>query len=190
MAYALGAVKPHVKASANYYGPKYGIKVVYGFGGGSVAASDHPKGLALDYMINNIPNGKAVGDKLAAELLGDANVTYVIWYAKINTKDGRGWRKYTGPRNHKDHVHASYKPSGSSPGPSGGIVPVDNPLVPDSVEQIGAVLKFLSDPNTWHKIAYYVAGAILIIVGAVMFAGISTPGVKDVVKVASKVVRK
>jgi hypothetical protein len=194
MAYSLGPVKSHVKASANYYGPKYGIKTVYGFGGGSVAASDHPRGLALDFMINNIPNGRSVGDALAAELLGDPNVKYVIWYVRINTKDGRGWRHYTGPRNHKDHVHASYNDKGDAPsgGGGGGIVQVDNPL--DSVKQlsetIGKVTSFLTDEKTWHKLAYYVGGTLLLIIGFLLLAGVSTPGVKDVVKVATKVVKK
>ena len=68
-------------------------------------------------------------------------------------------------------------------------MPVGNPLVPDSIEQIGEVFKFLTDPDTWRKAAYYVGGAILIIVGAFMLAGLSTPGVKDVVKVATKVAK-
>lgn len=166
MAYNLGKVKSHVEAAANTYGPKFGIKTIYGVGAGSVPGSDHPKGLALDFMINNIPSGKSVGDALAAALLADPSVKYVIWYRQINTKDGRGWRTYVGPRSHTDHVHASFNPSGTSTG--GTATQIGSPLVPDSVEKLAA---FFSNPSTWRKVSFYTGGAILIIVGVILMAG-------------------
>lgn len=108
--YELGNVKPHVAAVANSVGPKHGIKIAYGYSKvGSVANSDHPKGLAVDFMTND----KAQGDALAKDLEANAQaygLSYIIWWGQINTLDGRGWRKYTGPRNHHDHVHVSWKP--------------------------------------------------------------------------------
>jgi hypothetical protein len=107
--YKLGAVKPHVEAAANKYGPKFGISDIGGLGGGSVPNSDHPRGLALDFMIS-AKTDLARGNALAAALLADSSVTYVIWNRKINSKNGKGWRAYFGPSNHTDHVHASFKP--------------------------------------------------------------------------------
>jgi hypothetical protein len=108
---SLGAVKPHVTAAATYFAGKYGIEKVGGYRStGSVPNSDHPKGLALDFMTKD----KAKGDALAADLIAQKDkfgVKYVIWWGKINTLDGRGWRPYSGPSNHKDHVHASFKAS-------------------------------------------------------------------------------
>jgi len=81
MAYLLGAVKPHVKAIADSLGPKYGFTVVYGFGPGSIAGSDHPKGLALDFMTSD----KGRGDALVADLMANSGpyaVKYIVWYRR------------------------------------------------------------------------------------------------------------
>lgn len=105
--YKLNGVKPVAKAAADHFGVKYGIKDIGGVGKGSVRDSDHPNGLALDFMTKD----KAKGDALAADLVANAktwHVKYVIWYKRINTLDGRGWRPYSGPSNHTDHVHASF----------------------------------------------------------------------------------
>lgn len=107
--YKLGEVKPHVKAAAEKYGPQFGITDIGGYRAvGSVAKSDHPKGLALDFMVN-AKSDKARGDALAAALLADSTTTYVIWDKHIHSKDSRGWRPYSGPSDHTDHVHASFK---------------------------------------------------------------------------------
>lgn len=107
--YQLGSVKSHVAAAASKYGPKYGIKEIGGYRSkGSVPNSDHPKGLALDFMVSaKDPESKKRGDALAAELLTDPLVTYVIWNKQINSKNG--WKPYNGPSDHTDHVHASFK---------------------------------------------------------------------------------
>jgi hypothetical protein len=100
--------KPHVVAAINTLGPMFGIKTVYGWSAtGSVATSDHPKGLAGDFMTSS----KEVGDKLAAYAVANAakfGITYVIWYKRIWTPS-QGWHEYTGPRDHTDHVHISFK---------------------------------------------------------------------------------
>ncbi len=108
--YKLGKVKPHVAAAASKYGPAYGITDIGGFGGGSVPGSDHPKGLALDFMVSaKKADSKKRGDALAAALLADPQVKYVIWDKRIDNKDGKGWHSYSGPSDHTDHVHASFK---------------------------------------------------------------------------------
>lgn len=87
-----------------------------------ISGSDHPRGLAVDFMIPgwSTPDGKALGWRVAnyaranAQALG---VKYIIfdakkWNPEVNTE----WRPYThafGNSNptlaHRDHVHVSFK---------------------------------------------------------------------------------
>lgn len=113
--YYLKGVKSDVAKAAMQLGPMFGIKTIYGKGPGSVPGSDHPHGLATDFMISNTKNGKARGTNLANYVIQHAkslNVKYVIWYHYIWYPGGRGhtagWHKYSGPSPHTDHVHVSY----------------------------------------------------------------------------------
>ena len=189
MAYVLGLVKPHVRAAADHWGPKYGLKTIYGVGPGSVPGSDHPKGLALDFMINNIKNGRAVGDALAADIIanwGAYNVKYIIWYRRIY-QNGQ-WKSYSGPSNHTDHVHVSFNPTAGSGSPSGGngtVIPVgNNPIVPDWIEKLG-------DPALWRKIVWSMVGILMVALGVILlFVGsaksVATGTVAKAVKGAVK----
>jgi hypothetical protein len=108
---AYGGVVPHVGAAGDeitrLFGPMPG-----GIGGvGQRAnASDHPKGLALDYMtMRNL----ALGDRVAQHLQANSarmQVKYLIWKQRINS--GSGWRgmedRGSVTANHFDHVHASF----------------------------------------------------------------------------------
>jgi hypothetical protein len=109
--YGLKGVTSNTAKAADYWGSKYGISTIGGYREhGSVPGSDHPKGRALDYMINNIKNGKAVGTALANDVIKNAkawNVSYVIWNRYI-WSPSKGWRKYNGPSPHTDHVHVSF----------------------------------------------------------------------------------
>lgn len=135
-----GGVKPNVARAGNYFAQKYGIRSI-----GGVAArpgnptSDHPKGLALDFMTSG-ENGTA----LANEAIRDANhfgVKYVIWRQRINS--GSGWRQMADrgnpTANHMDHPHVSF--TGASGG-TGGFPGV-----------FGGILDFLGglDPVEWIK---------------------------------------
>lgn len=105
--YHLGKVAPDVAKAAQYFGGKYGIKTIYGVGPGSVPGSDHPHGLADDFMVYG---NKKKGDALASDAIKNYkawNIKYVIWYDYI-WHPGRGWSKYSGPSNHEDHVHVSF----------------------------------------------------------------------------------
>ena len=113
--YSLGPVKPWVSAAANHLGPRFGIRTVYGYGSRS-NVSDHPKGLALDFMC-----GKGAGDSLAAYAKAhhkQLNITYIIWRQRIWSINYPGWRKMenrgSATANHMDHVHISFKASPSS----------------------------------------------------------------------------
>lgn len=92
--------------------------------------SDHNVGNAVD--ITHDPTC-CHGDTVAALAVNDGRVTYVIWNRRINSRDGRGWRAYTGANAHETHVHISIRPEaredarpwGWSPGQAnpGGVVP-------------------------------------------------------------------
>lgn len=106
--------KPHVVAAVGALGTMFGIKSASGWRAvGSVPNSAHPKGLAADLVTDNLPNGKAVGDKLAAYAVANAakyGITEVIWYRRI-WSPSKGWRDYNGPSPHTDHVHLTFAES-------------------------------------------------------------------------------
>ncbi|GAA1243589.1 hypothetical protein GCM10009676_31560 [Prauserella halophila] len=87
---------------------KYDVDSVGGVAGRS-GSSDHPSGLALDFMTTG-----ATGDRIAEYVLANQSefgVTYVIWEQRYN--DGSGW-SYMEDRggttaNHYDHVHVSFE---------------------------------------------------------------------------------
>lgn len=113
--YAYGGVQPHVAAA--------GDEIVRIFGGlpggiGGVGsrpnASDHPVGLALDFMTMN---NKSLGDKIAGHLVANAQrmmVKYLIWQQSFNAGDGWSPMEDRGSitANHYDHVHASFLRAG------------------------------------------------------------------------------
>lgn len=108
--YHLKNVHSDVASAANYLGSKFGIHTIYGYGPGSVPNSDHPKGLAIDLMINNIKGGHTTGNNMANYVISnykDLNVKYVIWNRYIWTPRS-GWKPYHGPSPHTDHVHVSF----------------------------------------------------------------------------------
>ena len=80
-------------------------------------ASDHPKGRALDFMVD-----RATGDQLAACALRnreELGVSYVIWRQRIDT--GSGFRpmadRGSPTANHFDHVHVSFEPGAGTGSP-------------------------------------------------------------------------
>lgn len=128
--YALGQVKDHVAAAAAEIAPAFGVGTVLGVGA-RPGPSDHPNGLALDFMIRG-----SRGDQLADYVLANGDrlgVTYLIWSQQINSLDGRGWRamedRGSTTANHYDHVHVSFSPTGGTGGPlvpiaaGGGVAP-------------------------------------------------------------------
>lgn len=107
---SLEGTKPHVAQVGNHIKAKFGVTNI-----GGVAeranASDHPAGLALDFMVDT-----ATGNRIAEYLLAnrkDFGVTYVIWRQRYN--DGSGWDMMEdrggATANHMDHVHVSFSKS-------------------------------------------------------------------------------
>jgi hypothetical protein len=107
--YDVGPVKSHVQAAADEIGTKFGVSSIGGVSHRS-GASDHPLGLALDFMV-----GRSVGDAIADFVYQHRerlSVKYMIWRQRINALDGRGWRwmedRGGTTANHYDHVHVSF----------------------------------------------------------------------------------
>ena len=113
-----GGVKPHVARAGHYLKQRFGIGSVGGVGQRS-GPSDHPRGLALDFMTYS-DQGK--GDRLVNYLVPNAGhfgVKYIIWKQRINS--GSGWKgmedRGSVTANHFDHPHVSFL---DGPGGGGG----------------------------------------------------------------------
>ena len=110
-------MKPWVSKAGVYLRCRFGVDAVQGVAGRG-GASDHPIGLALDFMVDRV-----TGDRLADCLLRNMdhfNVKYVIWRQRINY--GSGWKpmenRGSATANHMDHVHVSFNPrAGGSAAP-------------------------------------------------------------------------
>jgi hypothetical protein len=112
----LGAVKPHVMDAAEFLGCLFGEPTMHGVAG-RAGASDHPGGLAVDFMVD-----RATGDRLAECALRNQDalgIKYVIWQQRIN--HGNGWElmedRGSATANHEDHVHVSFTASSGSGDP-------------------------------------------------------------------------
>lgn len=107
---SLGGVKPWVSAAVEFLGCQFGKPQTLGVGSRS-GTSDHPSGLAADFMVD-----RRTGDALAQCALDNRQalgITYVIWQQRINF--GSGWRamedRGSPTANHMDHVHVSFATS-------------------------------------------------------------------------------
>lgn len=103
----LGAVKSWVQEAAVFLGCQFGKPTMHGVASRG-GPSDHPNGLAVDFMVD-----RATGDRLAACALANQKalgIKYVIWRQRIN--HGSGWElmedRGSATANHYDHVHISF----------------------------------------------------------------------------------
>lgn len=73
------------------------------------SVSIHGVGRALDIMIDSTtPEGKETGDKIRNLLINNAEnigIQLVIWDRHTWSVNHQGWRPYTGPNPHIDHLH-------------------------------------------------------------------------------------
>ena len=104
----LGRVRPWVRDAARFLSCLYGEPELIGVAG-RARHSDHPVGLAVDFMMRG-----ERGDRLAACALanqGALGISYVIWEQRINFGDG--WQRMEDrggdTENHVDHVHVSFE---------------------------------------------------------------------------------
>lgn len=176
--YVLGAVKPNVKQAANDAGNLFGITTILGVGARD-GASDHPKGLALDFMC---PNDSSKGDRVAQYFLTNAGkygVHYIIWKQKIynvTERASEGWRAMPDrggvTANHFDHVHVSFNNVAVNNDASGNItipgtpVGIPNPL--GGAESLVKLFQFVGDPHNWLRVAEFSAGGMLLVIGLVL----------------------
>jgi hypothetical protein len=102
-----GGVKAWVGDAGHWLRCIFDVKTVGGVAG-RAGTSDHPFGLALDFMVN-----RSTGDQLAQYALKyqrELKIKYVIWRQRINF--GSGWQamedRGSATANHYDHVHISF----------------------------------------------------------------------------------
>lgn len=148
--YLIGAVKPWVQAAADEIGTRFGIAEVLGVGKRD-GVSDHPLGLATDFMVTG-PKGTQLRDYVIANATR-LGVTYVIWQQHIWSvaRAAEGLRPMADrgsiTANHYDHVHVSYSPSGGTGGrPTMPSIPVQN-AAGQLVDR--AAVAALLDPLPW-----------------------------------------
>lgn len=192
--YLLGAVKSHVKMVADTLGPKYNIKTIYGVGPGSIAGSDHPKGLALDFMVPN----KATGDSISADLIANAGpyaVKYIVWWHNSWNPERGTWAKYTSTTNpHTDHVHVSFKDKAGSGTPI-NVAPIGLPgqdelkALMGIAKDLNAIVQWFTKAENWRRIGIGAAGVTLVMIGIIALLGKNARDTAPVVQVV-KAVRK
>lgn len=136
--YSLPNVKPWAVSAAQEIGTKFGLKTIGGWRA-SDPYPDHPSGLALDLMTNNIgaptvrnPTGTAISDYLIANA-SRLGVDYIIWNGKSWNSRRKTWANYTGSNPHTDHVHVTFNKTAPTGGGAvvdvpGGSTPLSNPF--------------------------------------------------------------
>lgn len=102
---------PHAIDVANFIGVKFGLKTITGYRAHD-PYPDHKTGRALDLMINDIANGKVVGDKIANYLIEHADqlgIEKILWKQQSWRVATRAWKPMEDrgnvSANHYDHLH-------------------------------------------------------------------------------------
>lgn len=132
-----------------------------GSGYGIVVYLDHGSGISSRYAHLSGTN-VTVGDRLSA---GD-----VLGYVG-STGDS------TGPHLHfellRDGRKINPEPylSGSQTVPVSNVQPANNPVVPDSLEALGTIFQWLTDPMRWLRVGLFVLGVALLAGGALYLTG-------------------
>ncbi len=185
MPYRIGGVRPHVQAAAEEIGDKFDVKIIHGMGVRPGRGSDHPLGLALDFMV-----GPNTGDDLAAYTMMNAarlGVKYIIWKQRIWQRDqGLKWKpmedRGTPTANHMDHVHVSFNNTpgvgsvipGIGEGGGGALDAIEDDAKDSQLGQIYAAFKgfqrvfdWLNQPGNWLRILAFLGGFALLFIGLV-----------------------
>ena len=171
----------------------FGIESCRNARGGS-SLSLHAEGRAADWH----PATKAQGDEAFRLLVDNAwgiGAQEIIWWEQIWSlaRQSEGVRPYEpgpGGSPHHDHIHIGQVPraasemtaaqaaqalEGGSGGGSWGFTPwgSDGPsvTVPENpLDALGQVAAFLTDPATYRRLGLVAAGALLVIVGALVLS--------------------
>lgn len=120
----LGPVRAHVAPVALEIADLWVLRFIWGAPGRGTG--DHARGVALDFMtyasgtVSKPTDLRSwVGNQIAAYLLAHRvrlNVSYVIWNRRIASALSNPpwtWRAYSGSNPHTDHVHVSFRSSGT-----------------------------------------------------------------------------
>lgn len=205
--YAVGAVKSWVQTAADEVGNRFNVATIYGVGSREIANSDHPKGLALDFMTDN---DYAKGDQIASFLQANwhvYSVQYIIWKQHIwnESRASEGWRAMPDrgslTANHYDHVHVSFQANGrinmtGGDIKGGGGISLPNPIdavkqtvdgIKGTVDAINNVGQFISDGHNWIRVGMFAGGGLLLILALVMLATGGSKPVAAAAKVAKTV---
>ena len=192
--YAVGAVKSWVQTAADEIGNRFGVTTIYGVGIRPDATSDHPKGLALDFMVGT---DYAKGDQIASFVQANWNtysVQYIIWKQHIwnESRASEGWRAMPDrgsiTANHFDHVHVSFQANGrinmkggAIGGDTGGGIP--NPLdaikstvdgIKSTVDSINNIGSFVSNGHNWTRLGMFALGGLLVVMALLILSGNSS----------------
>lgn len=208
MGWALAGTRPHVMAAGREIGGKFNVKDIGGLGS-RPNPSDHPFGLALDFMTYA---DMAKGEAVTAYCLANykrLGIKYVIWNRRI-WNPSQGWRPYNGRSPHTDHPHVSFNAAPGS-GPTvdtGGTVlpgsdPAANTATPVGIDlnplndiqgalakivevfqAAAGFVKWLTNPKNWLRIAAFLAGFSLLFTGLRKLVGINLP-IGGITKLAS-----
>ena len=184
--YVLGPVKPWVRAAADEIGPKFGVRTIYGVGARVTPGSDHPKGLALDFMVYS---DRAKGDAIANYAISNIDrlgISYILWQQRIyhrghwDAMEDRG----SNTANHRDHVHISFTADGKArAGNSSGSPTAENVLIKPGVPDIAglspliSIVGWLADENNLIRVGVFLGGAALLLLALISMAGVSLAGV-------------
>jgi hypothetical protein len=106
-------VLPRVREVACFLDTRFPeITSILGRGPRQLAGSDHPKGLAVDFMVGD---QSELGDEIAdcaADHFDDWGLKYIIWEQEIMSESGEEFREMedrgSDTANHRDHVHLSF----------------------------------------------------------------------------------
>lgn len=205
--YSLGPVKPHVAAAAKEIGDKFNVSTIYGFAQRTYS-SDHPLGLALDFMVYG---DRAKGDAIANYAQANAarlGISYIIWYQRIWSveRSGEGWRAMENrggiTANHMDHPHISFDAKAGATVPivnPGGGLNIPNPLgagadlvamvkgLYDVAQTYARIASWVANPQNIVRINLFIAGVILMVIAVVKATGASSK-VADTAKTVGKAV--
>lgn len=109
-------VQPHVARVAWHVAKKFNLSASAILGvGGRAGDSDHPTGLAIDFLVN-----RATGDAINAYVLQNQaalDVKYTIWRQTFYARAGAGTPmedRGSATANHYDHVHVSFAANGDA----------------------------------------------------------------------------
>jgi len=109
--YRLGRVRPQTANAANVLGSSFSIKTITGNRDADDGGA-RPAGLDLDFMVDDIPDGMEVGERLAEHLVNHADelgVAEVTWRQRVWSADrgAEGWRPVEDHGSLADRLHLS-----------------------------------------------------------------------------------